>query len=113
MEEIVTKDRISGKITIICANVRKAVDSDEKSDGGHVVFIFYCLCQSLWGSSPAVNIILNSINLQDDASEALESAAPYFSCVIGLLDHHKESQGNKKYLEKLWFSCEMAHYRKR
>ena len=67
MEEIVTKDRISAKIKIIQADFRKAVDSGKKSGGGSVVFTFYSLCQSLWGSSPAVNSIPNSIDSQDDS----------------------------------------------
>ena len=98
MEEIVTKDRITAKIKIICADFRKVVDSGKKSDGGRVVFIFCSLCQSLWGSTPAVNSIPNSIDLQNDSSEALESAASHFSSTvtgeIGLFDDHQNSQEN-------------------
>ena len=98
MEEIVTKDRISAKIKIILADFRKAVDSGKKSGGGSVVFTFYSLCQSLWGSSPAVNSIPNSIDSQDDSSEALESAASHFSSTvtdeIGLFNDHQKPQEN-------------------
>ena len=98
MEEIVTKDRISAKIKIIQADFRKAVDSGKKSGGGSVVFTFYSLCQSLWGSSPAVNSIPNSIDSQDDSSEALESAASHFSSTvtdeIGLFNDHQKPQEN-------------------
>ena len=98
MEEIVTKDRISAKIKIILADFRKAVDSGKKSGGGSVVFTFYSLCQSLWGSSPAVNSIPNSIDSQDDSLEALESAASHFSSTvtdeIGLFNDHQKPQEN-------------------
>ena len=98
MEEIVTKDRISAKIKIIQADFRKAVDSGKNSGGGSVVFTFYSLCQSLWGSSPAVNSIPNSIDSQDDSSEALESAASHFSSTvtdeIGLFNDHQKPQEN-------------------
>ena len=44
----------------------------KKGGGGIVAFTFYSVCQSLWGSSPAVNSIPNSIDSQDDSSEAHE-----------------------------------------
>ena len=98
MEEIVTTDRILAKIKIIRTDFRKAVDSGKKSGGGRVVFTFYSLCQSLWGSSPAVNSIPNSIDSQDDSSEALESAASHFSSTvtdeIGLSNDHQKPQEN-------------------
>ena len=60
---------------------------------GHVVFTFYSLCQSLWGSSAAVDSILNSIDSQDDSLVALESATLHLSKPIideiGILDHKK------------------------
>ena len=82
VEEIVTKNRISAKIKIISADFRKAVDSGKKSSDWRVVFTFYSLCQSLWGSSPAVNSIPNFIDSQDGSSETLESAASHFSSTV-------------------------------
>ena len=74
------------------------MDSGKKSGGGRVVFTFYSLCQSLWGSSPTVNNIPNSIDSQDDSSEALTSAASHFSSTvtdeIGLFDDHQKTQQN-------------------
>ena len=74
------------------------MDSGQKSGGGSVVFTFYSLCQSLWGSSPAVNSIPNSIHSQNDSLQALESAASHFSSTvadkIGLFDDHQKSQEN-------------------
>ena len=74
------------------------VDSGKKSGGGCVVITFYSLCQCLWGSSPAVNSIPNSIKSQNDSSEALESVASHFSSTvtdeIGLFDDHQKSQEN-------------------
>ena len=61
---------------------RKAVHIGKKSGGGRVVLTFYSLCQSLWGSSQAVNGITNSIDSQDHSSEALKSAASHFSSTV-------------------------------
>ena len=66
-----TIDRISAKINITRDDFKKAVDSVNNSGGRCVVFTFYSLCQSSWGSSPAVNIILNSIDSQDDTLQDL------------------------------------------
>ena len=74
------------------------MDSGKKNGGGSVVFTFYSLCQRLWGSSPAIKSIPNSIDSQDDSSEAHESVASHFSSAvtdeIGLLDDHKNSHKN-------------------
>ena len=90
MEEIVTTDRILAKIKIIRTDFRKAVDSGKKSGGGRVVFTFYSLCQSLWGSSPAANSIPNSIDSQDDSSHFSSTVTDE----IGLFDDHQKSQEN-------------------
>ena len=55
------------------------MDSGKRCRGGCVIFKFYSLCQKLWRSSLAVNSIPNSIDLQDDSSEALGSATSHFS----------------------------------
>ena len=93
MKEILLEDRILAKIKIFHANFRKAVEIGEKIGVGHVVFTFYSLCQSLWGSSAAVDSILNSIDSQDDSLVALESATLHLSKPIideiGILDHKK------------------------
>ena len=98
MKEIVAKDRISAKIKIIRADFKEAVDSSKKSGGGLVVLTFDSLSQSLWGSSPAVNSIPNSIDSQDDSSEALGSAISHFSLTvtdeIGIFDDHQKCQQN-------------------
>ena len=98
MEKIVTKDRIWAKIKIIRTDFRKAMDSGKKSGGGRDVFTFYSLCRSLWGSSPTVNNIPNSIDSQNDSSEVLASAASHFSSTvtdeIGLFDDHQKTQEN-------------------
>ena len=68
------------------------------SGGVFVVFIFYSLCQCLWGSSPVVNSIPNSIDSQDDSLETLESATSDISSTatdeIRLFNDHQRSQEN-------------------
>ena len=74
------------------------MDSDNKSVGGRVVFIFYSLCQSLWVSSATINSIPKSTDSQDASSEARESVASHFSSTvtdeIGFLDDHEKYQEN-------------------
>ena len=81
-EEIVIKDRISAYIKTICANFRKAVDSGKTSTDGRLVFTFYSLRQSLWGSGPPVNSISNYTDSQDHSSETLKSTVSHFSSTI-------------------------------
>ena len=92
------KTKFQQKLKLFAHILGKPVDSGRKSGGGGIVFTFYSLCQSLWGSRPAVNSISKSIDSQGDSSEALESAASHFSSTvtdkIGLLDDHKKSQEN-------------------
>ena len=98
MKESITKDWISAKIKIIHAEFRKAVDTGKKHCGVCAAFTFHILCQSLWGSSPAVDSTPNSIDSQDDSSETFESVTLHFPStitdVIGLLNDYKKSQEN-------------------
>lgn len=65
---------------------------------GMLFFLFYSLCQKLWGSSPIVNGVLNYIDSQSDTLEALESAASHSPSTVtdevGLVDDYKKSQEN-------------------
>ena len=62
----INEDRVSAKLKIITAGFRKAVDAGKHSGGGRVVFTFFNLCESLWGGSPAVKSISNSIDTSTD-----------------------------------------------
>ena len=48
----ITKERITAKS--IRTGFKKAADAGRKSGGGRVVFMFYDLCENIWGGSPAV-----------------------------------------------------------
>ena len=62
----INKDRVAAKLKMIRAGFRKAVDAGKRSGGGRVVFTFFNLCESLWGGSPAVKSISNSIDTSTD-----------------------------------------------
>ena len=95
VEEIVIKTKFWQKLKSF---VPILGNSGKKNGGGRVPFTFYILCQSLWGSSPAVNSNQNSIRSQNDYLEVLESSASHFLSTvpdeIGLVDHHTKSQEN-------------------
>ena len=69
-KEKVNKDRFATKLKSIRTGYRKACDNEKKSGGGRIVFIFYRICESLWGGSPAVTRLPNAIvcPLQDQLS---------------------------------------------
>ena len=95
VEEIVIKTKFWQKLKLF---VPILGNSGKKNGGGRVPFTFYILCQSLWGSNPAVNSNQNSIRSQNDYLEVLESSASHFLSTvpdeIGLVDHHTKSQEN-------------------
>ena len=62
MGKVLTKDPISVKLKIIRADFRKAIDKGKRGGGGRVVFTFFNMRKQLWGGSPAVTAIENSID---------------------------------------------------
>ena len=43
--KVLTKDRISEKLKIICADFRKGIDKGKRSGSGRVVFTFFDMCE--------------------------------------------------------------------
>uniref|UniRef100_A0AAV2MHF2 Myb-like domain-containing protein n=1 Tax=Knipowitschia caucasica TaxID=637954 RepID=A0AAV2MHF2_KNICA len=55
--EITSKAQITSKLKAVRTKYRKAVDTGKRSGQGRVVFIFFELCQQVWGGSPATETI--------------------------------------------------------
>ena len=55
----VTKERVAAKIKKVRASYKEAVDKGRRSGGGRLVLVWYDLCASIWGGSPAVNKLPN------------------------------------------------------
>ncbi|PFX20284.1 hypothetical protein AWC38_SpisGene15255 [Stylophora pistillata] len=91
--EDITKATLSTKLKAVRKKFRQKVDSGRKSGHGHVVLLYYELCQEIWGGSPATNRISSglepstliedidvdgatdtpaTVDVNDDESESLE-----------------------------------------
>lgn len=65
-----TKQVVTTKLKASRIKYRKAVDSGRKSGHGKVVFLYFDLCESIWGGSPSTEQIpsgLESIESEPDA----------------------------------------------
>uniref|UniRef100_UPI003AAD429B uncharacterized protein n=1 Tax=Centroberyx gerrardi TaxID=166262 RepID=UPI003AAD429B len=71
----ITKGQLTTKLKAIRIKYRQAVDSGRKSGHGRVVLLYFELCESIWGGSPATHAISEGIETGDVAVEAVESIA--------------------------------------
>ncbi|XP_056152290.1 uncharacterized protein LOC130126700 [Lampris incognitus] len=71
----ITKGQLTTKLKAIRIRYRQAVDSGRKRGHGRVVLLYFDLCESIWGESPATDLIPQSIETGDMAVEALELIA--------------------------------------
>ena len=65
-----TKDILSNKLKAIRLKFRKAVNEGRKSGNGRVVFIYYELCEKIWGGSPATEQLDSGLETADIMSSA-------------------------------------------
>lgn len=63
-----TKDILSNKLKAIRLKFRKAVDEGRKSGNGRVVFLYYELCEKIWGGSPATEQLDSGLETADISS---------------------------------------------
>uniref|UniRef100_A0AAV2MHF9 Uncharacterized protein n=1 Tax=Knipowitschia caucasica TaxID=637954 RepID=A0AAV2MHF9_KNICA len=63
--EITSKAQITSKLKAVRTKYRKAVDTGKRSGQGRVVFIFFELCQQVWGGSPATETIAGGLETAD------------------------------------------------
>lgn len=55
---------MSNKLKAVRIKYREAVDSGRRSSHGRIVMLYYELCTSIWGGSPAMNPI-NGVESSD------------------------------------------------
>ncbi|KAK5907484.1 hypothetical protein CesoFtcFv8_005331 [Champsocephalus esox] len=61
----ITKAQLSAKLKQIRMKYRHAVDTGRRSGQGRVVFLFFELCEEVWGGSPATRTISSGIEAGD------------------------------------------------
>ena len=64
----ITKNIVSSKLKAIRINFRRAVDSGHRSGHGRVVYLYFELCEAVWGGSPATCEIDMGLESGDIAS---------------------------------------------
>ena len=69
----ITKERITAKLKSIRTGFKKAADAGRKSGGGRVVFMFYDLCENLWGGSPAVTSLSFGVETSSNHNQSEEN----------------------------------------
>ena len=60
------------QLLAIRSKFRAAIDSGRKSGRGRVVFLFFDICQDIWGGSPAIKILPTGIEKIDIDEHSLE-----------------------------------------
>ena len=66
---MISKDRVAAKLKKIRQDYKKAADTKRKSGGGRVVFVFYDVCETIWGGSPAVTSLQEGIDSSSQADQ--------------------------------------------
>ena len=69
----ITKERITAKLKSIRTGFKKASDAGQKSGDGRVVFMFYDLCENLWGGSPAVTSLSFGVETSSNHNQSEEN----------------------------------------
>ena len=93
IEAVITKEMVSAKLKKIRTQFKKAVDCGKKSGGGRFVFTFYTICQNIWGNSPAVTAIGNSVDssYSGNGSSSMSHEEANSSAQLGGQDEFTES----------------------
>ena len=60
-KEEITKAILTSKLKNIRLKFRQAIDSGKRSGHGRVVLLYFEICESIWGGSPATSTILSGI----------------------------------------------------
>ena len=72
-KEKITKKVLTSKLKAICIKFREAVDSGCRSGHGHVVLLYYELCEKIWGGSPATEEIYTGLESSEILSDEGQS----------------------------------------
>ncbi|XP_075954322.1 uncharacterized protein LOC142956561 [Anarhichas minor] len=68
-----TKVKLTTKIKAIRVRYRQAVESGKKRGHGRVLLLYFELCESIWGVSPATSAIREGINTEDINTEDIKT----------------------------------------
>ena len=95
-KEEITKQVVTSKLKAIRLKFRQAVDSGKRSGHGHVVMLFYELCERLWGGCPATEQIkgrIESSELVPGVPQALpqEDATSAARYILSSIDRETSS----------------------
>ncbi len=71
----IPKQIVATRLKNIRTKYRKSVDSGKRSGHGRVVWLYFDLCESIWGGSPATTSIDTGIESSDISSNATSSSA--------------------------------------
>ena len=71
----IKKQVVAIKLKNIRGKYRQSVDSGKRSGHGRVVWLYFDLCESIWGGSPATTSIAAGIESSDISSNAALSSA--------------------------------------
>ena len=98
----ITKQVLTTKLKAIRVKYRQAVDSGQKSGHERVVFLFFDLCESIWGGSPATEQIpsgLESTELDYDTSitSSTETLSAGSSFLNSRIDKDVSSKDSDQY----------------
>ena len=79
---------ITAKLKSIRPGFKKAADAGQKSGSGRVVFMFYDMCENLWGGSPAVTSLSFGVetssnhNQSEDVFDTSKIEEPQFPAYL-------------------------------
>ncbi|XP_056152437.1 uncharacterized protein LOC130126821 [Lampris incognitus] len=68
-----TKGQLTSKVKAIRMRYRQAVNLGRKRSRGRVVLLYFDLCESIWGGSPATHAISEGIETSDVVVESIAS----------------------------------------
>ena len=93
IEAVITKERVSAKLKKTRIQIKKAAYCGKKSSGGRNLFPFYTICQNIWGNSPAVTAIGNSVDssYSGNGSSSVSHDGTNSSAQLGGQDDFTES----------------------
>ncbi len=87
----ITKQIITTKLKAVRSKFRQAVDSGRRSGHGRVVLLYFELCKSIWGVSPATEKIEGGIETADMGS-FISSATPLDVCTEATPGHTSDDE---------------------
>ncbi|XP_060774796.1 uncharacterized protein LOC132884829 [Neoarius graeffei] len=80
----ITKPQIAAKLKSIRSKYRDAVDTQRRSGHGRVIYLFFDLCNNIWGGSPSISSLefgLETAEINDDTLNDSSESSKSQACV--------------------------------